>query len=325
MPDKSHPPVAIYCLVPRGTDPATLARLEHELGGAPHPIVVERRTRTRRSDGDRRAAAASSVNGSCRRRIRNGDGRRIADRRGVACPWAAGLLLARRLRRICEPVELIQVAPSEDPAIAETLRLVVRFQAGETAAFRELYERFFPKIYRYLRSALVDRHAAEDQSQEVFVRVFRALSSYEVRGVPFEAWLFRIARNQAIDERRRRDALVVEEPARVGSRQEALAAGPARAFGQSSDEGLLHLVHRLPLAQRQVVVLRYVVDLDWKTIALTLDKSPGAVRQLEQRAFSSLRRRLEASGRAPGVQRLPLVRRASTSPVTARRRGALAA
>ena len=322
----------VHCLLADGGDAATIARLERELAAAGEPmaVVAERRRQARRRDSDRRVAPAD-LNGSCRRRVRNRDGRRIADRRAATQPWAAGPALARRLRVAHGSVQFVESLPGDEPEIAETLRLVVRFQSGDTGVFREIYERFFTKVYRFLRSALTDRYAAEDQSQEVFVRVFRALPRYEIRGVPFEAWLFRIARNQAIDECERRNLVVVEEPTRVGRRRQTLeGARDSDIAGASGgdhlrDDDLINLVQRLPLAQRQVIVLRYVVDLDWGTIALALDKSPGAVRQLEQRAFSSLRRRLEALGRGPRVERLPLVRRELTSPVASQRRAALAA
>jgi RNA polymerase sigma-70 factor, ECF subfamily len=320
-------PSLVHCLVARGTDPVTVAAVEGEIAAALSraiPVSIEKRARARRRATDRRTSTPSGSI-ACRRRIRNADGRRVADRRATSRPWTDGERLARRLHRRYGHVQLVHILPGDEPQIADTLRLVVRFQSGDGSAFREIYERYFTKIYHYFISVLADRHAAEDQAQEVFVRIFRALPRYEIRGVPFDAWLFRIARNQAIDERQRREPIVVEEPDRVGRRHEAVETRSARTSAIPSDYDLPRLVEGLPLAQRQVVVLRYVVDLDWQAIAIALDKSPGAVRQIEQRAFSSLRRRLEVMRQAPGVERLPLVRRESVSPVTSRRRRALAA
>jgi len=317
---------SVYCLVPPGTEEPAVRRLRQVLDShrSPVEVVVERREQDRRRRLERRAGSGALADEACRRRIRNSDGRRVGDRRGEARPWVEGSALADRLSEQFGWIGLVQVVPAQDSQLAESLRLVVRFQSGDRSAFEEIYERSFTRIYSFLSSALADRHSAEDAAQEVFVRVFRALPAYEFRGIPFEAWLFRIARNQVIDELQRSHATVVEEPARLSRRHELAVAAHASDADVADDRDLLALVRRLPLPQRQVIVLRYVVDLDWRTIGLVLEKSPDAVRQLEQRAFRSLRQRLEAVGRSPSVKRLPLVRLQGLSPVTCQRRNALA-
>src|SRR5688572_28570759 len=84
--------------------------------------------------------------------------------------------------------------------VDEVQDLVERAQGGDGGAFGELYERFSPEIQRYLlRQVRGHREAAEDLTEEVFVKALRRLGGYQARGLPFAAWLYRIARNHLID------------------------------------------------------------------------------------------------------------------------------
>ena len=209
----------------------------------------------------------------------------------------------------------------------ESLRLVARFQLGDPSAFRELYERHFDGVYGYLLTALRDRHEAEDGAQEVFVRALRGLPSFEFRGSPFEAWLFRIARNHTLNVKRRAAPVSPADPARLDLWRDRHDLSDDRG---GPDTDLLRFIERLPPSQRQVLVLRYMVGLDWADIAGVLERSSGAVRQLEQRGLAYLRKRLEAVDAvdAPASARtrsLPMRRHAWPSPVATSRRRALLA
>src|SRR5262249_25771808 len=96
----------------------------------------------------------------------------------------------------------------ETQALVQTL--VERAQSGDGGAFGELYEQFAPEIYRYLLRHLNGRReSAEDLTEEVFLKVLERLGSYQFRGLPFSAWLYRIARNHMIDHLRSRPKQVV--------------------------------------------------------------------------------------------------------------------
>src|SRR3972149_10639406 len=84
--------------------------------------------------------------------------------------------------------------------------LVARAQAGEVEAFGVGYERYFDRVFRYLRSRLSDDREAEDISATVFLRAFQALGRYRERGWRFSAFLYRVARNAVVDDFRRRRA-----------------------------------------------------------------------------------------------------------------------
>jgi RNA polymerase sigma-70 factor (ECF subfamily) len=199
----------------------------------------------------------------------------------------------------------------------ETARLVPLAQSGDSAALAEIYMRHFDNVYAYLRVALNDAQEAEDATQQVFTKVLESLDSYEQRGQPFRAWLFRIARNQAIDHLRKHGRVEVEEPARIELRRAPDSGADLRALQWTSDGEILMLVERLPAGQRQVIVLRYVLEFSTSEIAEILERSQEAVRQLHSRALRFLEQRLTALGREPCVGSRRLASRAHG------RRGAL--
>jgi RNA polymerase sigma-70 factor (ECF subfamily) len=188
--------------------------------------------------------------------------------------------------------------PDED---ADTQRLVTRFQAGDTGSFAAIYERFFDRVYGYLRVLLNDRHRAEDVAQQVFLQAFEALPRYQSRGKPFSAWLFTIVRNSALMVLRKETGVEVVDPAELDRRREGAAAesGPLAALNWVTDADLAIFLERLPLAQRQAILLRYVFDMSSEQAAKVMGRTPEDVRILQHRALRFLEKRLAAVGRGP--------------------------
>jgi RNA polymerase sigma-70 factor (ECF subfamily) len=183
--------------------------------------------------------------------------------------------------------------------VAGDPQLVLRAQHGDEGAFTELYLRYFDRIYRYMRVTLGDADEAEDGAQRVFLSVFQALPRYDTsRPQPLEAWLFTIARNQAITIMRQRRRAVPLDPATVELELERRPP-PSRygSAGAVDDAHLLAAIQGLPYAQRHVIALRYVLGLATADIARAIGRDARAVRQLHHRALRSLEKRLVNSRR----------------------------
>ena len=148
----------------------------------------------------------------------------------------------------------------------------------ERARFAELYEQNFERVYAFVARRVRDRAEAEDVVSEVFYKALKGLDGYEERGVPFVAWLYRIASN------------LLKDRARQAGREEPLDDEPAAADDDVERRALLfRLVDTLPPAQRDVIVWRFAEQQSIADVARRLGRSEGAVKQLQLRALEALR------------------------------------
>ncbi len=168
----------------------------------------------------------------------------------------------------------------------EILSLVRTAQEGDTQAFSALYDHFFPQVYRYAAFRF-QKEMAEDLVADIFVKVWEKLHTYQERaGVPFAAWLFRIARYEVIDAyRSKRDT--VEVPEELHDEDEL-----NRADTSAKRADVLKMVRtamdQLPRRYRDILLLSYMADLPHSEIARTLKMREGAVRVLKFRALEKL-------------------------------------
>jgi RNA polymerase sigma-70 factor, ECF subfamily len=199
--------------------------------------------------------------------------------------------------------------------IDETQDLVERAQAGDGNAFAELYERFSPEIYRYLLRHLDGRReAAEDLTAEVFVKVLERLDRYQFRGLPFSAWLYRIARNHMIDHLRARPKLPVGS---IESAPEIPERRAELALDHSLDrQELIFALGRLTSDQRQVVTLRFLECLTTAETAAAMGKTEDAVKKLQARGLVQLRRILEQSRQIEGLPAIKPSRSVGATPMS---------
>ena len=166
----------------------------------------------------------------------------------------------------------------------------MKARAGDTSAVAELYRRHQANIYRYMFYRLNDHQAAEDLTSEVFVRMIRSLSGYHPAGVPFKAWLLRIAHNLAVDYYRRNGRYKQVE---IHENMIAADADPAATVESRLD--IRHLqaaLHDLNDNQREVIILRFILRLPIAETALVLQKSEDAIKGLQRRALQNLRQTL---------------------------------
>lgn len=166
--------------------------------------------------------------------------------------------------------------------------LVHRAQNGDKEAFTELYETYFGKLYRYVVARIGNRAEAEDMTQQVFVKAYKSISSYRWRGVPFSAWLFRIAHNLVVDffrKESKRPTVPLEESL-VASNDNVQQVVERRL----DIERVMAATRQLTAAQREVVSLRFAGGLAIAEVARVMGKSEGAVKALQHSAIAALRR-----------------------------------
>jgi RNA polymerase sigma-70 factor (ECF subfamily) len=166
--------------------------------------------------------------------------------------------------------------------------LVRRAQENDQEAFAQLYEEHFNKIYRYLALRIGNEMEAEDMTQQVFLNALQSISSFRWKGVPFSAWLFRIAHNQAVDHLRRK-----KKRASVPLDESLTSGGdsPRATTELKMDiEELMAATKRLTEAQREVISLRFTSELSIAQVAKVMGKSQGAVKALQHSAIVALRR-----------------------------------
>ena len=175
---------------------------------------------------------------------------------------------------------------------AEERSLVVAAQR-DPAQFIDLYESNFPAVYGYIARRVRDRSLAEEFTSEVFHRALANLPRFKWTGAPFATWLFRIASN-LIAERLKRAAREGDHAVNL-SRASEISELPLKQKELEQLERQTHLnrlVDELPRDQRQVLIMRFAEEKSIREIALKLDRSEGAIKQLQFRALQSLRRTL---------------------------------
>jgi RNA polymerase sigma-70 factor, ECF subfamily len=287
----------IYCLLPGDLAPSLHDELRRHFRDDPEvEVVVESRRRERRRRGDRRHRGGRPLNGSERRRVRSLSGRRIGERRAPLAPphRPPPLLPPAALGNANRIIFVERLEPSsretEDRAAA---RLVTRFQSGDRNAFTILYNRYYERVYCYMRVMLSDAHEAEDGTQQVFMKLLEALPSYERREQPFRAWFMTVVRNVAFDCLRRRSRIEPQDVEKIDSRLRFLETSELQPEMLGiADRELSPMLEALPDSQRQVVLLRYVLGLSNAETGRLLGRTPVAVRGLQYRAMRSLRERL---------------------------------
>lgn len=167
--------------------------------------------------------------------------------------------------------------------------LVERAQRGDTQAFARLYEDYFDKIYRYIALRVASRVEAEDLTEQVFLKVLESIASFKWRGVPFSAWLFRIAHNLAMDHLRRSKKESVPLDESIATRD---FSPEALAEKRLSIEQLITAVEQLTQIQKEVISLRFAGGLSTAETARVVGKSEGAVKAAQHSALVALRKRL---------------------------------
>jgi len=175
-------------------------------------------------------------------------------------------------------------------------RLLIEAAQKDPARFADLYEINFERVYAYVVRRVGNRAETEDLTSEVFHQALANLKRFEWRGIPFAAWLFRIAANLISDRWQRSGREVADDSGQIESAQiKSGKQSPVEIEDVERRATLFRLVDTLPVEQRRVVVLRFVEQKSIKEVAREIRKTEGAVKQLQFRALSSLRARMEGA------------------------------
>ncbi|MGQ9907746.1 MAG: RNA polymerase sigma factor [Candidatus Flexifilum sp.] len=174
--------------------------------------------------------------------------------------------------------------------------LVDLARAGDKDAFGELYERYVDRIYSYVYYRTGNHHDAEDLTARVFSRAMAHIETYTDRGVPFQAWLYRIAHNLVANwhrDRGRRKIIPLDEFVAASLKSEA----PDRQTEDREErEALLAAIRRLPEERQQLLLLKFVEGLSNAEIGAIMGRTEGAVKSLYHRTLLALRDELTAAG-----------------------------
>ena len=164
-----------------------------------------------------------------------------------------------------------------------------RAAQGESDAFGLLYERYIDRIFNYVYYRTGNLHDAEDLTARVFQRAMNHIKNYTDRGVPFSAWLYRIAHNLVANwhrDRSRRQEIPINDVPILPSKGDH----PERNLVRSQEEdALLRLIRRLPPERQNLLILKFVENMSNAEIGAIMGRSEGAVKSLYHRTLLALR------------------------------------
>jgi len=165
-------------------------------------------------------------------------------------------------------------------------RVLIEAAQNDPGRFAELYERNFHRVYAYIACRIHDRSERQDLTAHVFQQALANIGKFKWRGAPFVTWLYRIASNAIADQTRKKSREVTEVELTTNTSVDSdLEQIERRAR-------LFSAVETLPEDQRRVIVLRFGEEKSIREIAAELNRSEGAVKQLQFRGLENLRARL---------------------------------
>ena len=179
----------------------------------------------------------------------------------------------------------------------ESEEILVKRAKEDPVAFGVLYKRYVEKIYRYVYYRVGNRHDAEDLTAKIFYQALTNLDRYENRGLPFSAWLYRIAHNLVANwlrDRSRRKVISLDEL--VLARQHTSIVPESQVEANEEQEALLDAIRRLPADRQQLLILKLLEGMSNAEIGQIMGRSVGAIKSLYYRTLVDLREELEKKG-----------------------------
>jgi RNA polymerase sigma-70 factor, ECF subfamily len=226
-------------------------------------------------------------------------------------------LFSYQPRQPLPPADEVTALPAPEPQVAEGESPLVERARSDPAAFGQLYERYVDRVYSYIYHRVGNVQEAEDLTARTFYRALDKLDTYEDRGLPFSAWLFRIAHNLTANwhrDRSQRSFLSLDRLLGQGTDKET---PEAQITQQEEKEALMEAIDRLPEERRNLLHYKFGTSLSNLEIGEIMNKSESAIKSLYFRTLAALRQDLEDrgwGGAGPSVAEAEpiLVRRPST-------------
>ncbi len=175
---------------------------------------------------------------------------------------------------------------------------LVELAGEDKAAFGELYERYLTKMYNYVYYRTGNQQDAEDLTAKVFQRAMAHIGAYVDRGLPFQAWLYRIAHNLVANWHRdqsRRKIIALDDYVAHTLQSEA---PDSKTEAQEEQKQLMEAVIRLPADRQQLLLLKFIEQLSNAEIGVIMDRTEGAVKSLYHRTLLALREDLQRGSAA---------------------------
>lgn len=167
---------------------------------------------------------------------------------------------------------------------------IARTQAGDLDAFGELYRKYVTPIYRYIRTRVSTDRDAEDLTEQVFLKAFEALDTYQERGAPFGAFLYMVARNAVVDHyRSQKEIEQIDDLSTLGSEDRGAEAD---LIDRQNLLEINNALVKLPDNYREVIRLRVLMEMPTVEVAAWMGKKPSTVRVILHRALKALRKSL---------------------------------
>lgn len=168
-------------------------------------------------------------------------------------------------------------------------KVIARAVNGDGEAFKILYERNIDKIYNYIFYRTSNVKDAEDLTARVFYRALRSIKKYDDRGIPFSAWLYRIAHNLVAnwyrDNSRKKEVPLFENIIKEKKKE-----NPEQlVLKLEENEELLLVINKLPADRQELLVLKFINNLTNEEIGQVMGRTEGAIKSLYHRTLKALR------------------------------------
>lgn len=184
--------------------------------------------------------------------------------------------------------DLATIRITMEPNTKADVQLIKRAKAQKKDALAKIYDLYIKRVYRFVYFRVGNREDAEDITEQVFVKILSSIKNYEERGLPFEAWLFRIARNEIVDFYRKKHTgkVGLDE---IGEIVDPTPSPQAKLEHKLEYKKVMRVLPKLPGQYQEIIVLKFMDDLENSAISAILKKPVDHIRVLQSRALAKLR------------------------------------